>query len=127
MVITDIDLSKVFSVDADLYNYVNGDWISFQLAISRNLDLTELCEVNDVFEVFCVVFKEAEFQFAVRSFANNNGFGIQFSFEAKIEFKNGFDIIEDMIGWPEDNQVSASLALTLVNEKLKACVEWDGE
>ena len=122
-----IDLSSVFQVDADLYNYVNGDWISFQLAISRNLYLTELCDVDKKFEVFCDIFQEATFQFAVRSYANPTGFGIQFSFDATIEFKNGFDIIEDLIGWPADNQVSASLALMLVNQKLKACVEWEGE
>jgi hypothetical protein len=122
-----IDLSSVFQVDADLYNYVVGDWISFQLAISRNLYLTELCDVNGVFEVFCVIFQEATFQFAVRSYANPTGFGIQFSFDATIEFKDGFSIIEDLIGWPEDNQVSASLSLMLVNQKLKACVEWEGK
>ena len=117
----------MFQVDADLYNYVNGDWISFQLAISRNLYLAELCDVHKVFEVFCVIFQEATFQFAVRSYANPTGFGIQFSFDATIEFKDGFSIIEDLIGWPEDNQVSASLALMLVNQKLKACVEWEGK
>jgi hypothetical protein len=122
-----INLSSVFQVDADLYNYVNGDWISLQLALSRNLYLTELCDVNDVFKVFCVMFKEATFQFAVRSYANPTGFGIQFAFEATIEFKNGFDIVEDLIGWPDDNHVSASLDLRLVNEKLKACVEWEGK
>ena len=29
------DLSSVFQVDADFYQYVNGDWISVQIAISR--------------------------------------------------------------------------------------------
>ena len=72
--------------------------------------------------------------FAVRSYANNNGFGIQFAFEgqlfipslenlfyckhhcltywfdilATIEFKNGFSIIEDIIGWPGEQTSSVS-------------------
>ena len=37
---------------------------------------------------------------------SNDGFGIQFSMDATMEFKNGYDIFEDLIGWPEDNNVS---------------------
>lgn len=120
-----LDLSSVFQVDADLYHYVNGDWISVQVAVSRNMYLTEICDI-DGFEVFCDIFAQADLNFAVRAFANNNGFGLQFAFEAVIAFKNGFDIIEDLIGWPADNQVSASLDLKLLNKKFFACVEFNG-
>lgn len=120
-----IDLSSVFQVDADLYHYVNGDWISVQLAVSRNLFLTELCEIEG-FEVFCDIFDQADLSFIVRAFANNNGFGLQFAFDATIAFKPGFDIIEDLVGWPADNQVSASLDLKLLNGKFFACVEFEG-
>ena len=36
------------------------------------------------FEVFCTIFKQADLMFAVRSYANNNGFGIQFAFEGQL-------------------------------------------
>lgn len=46
------DLSAVFQVDADFYQYVNGDWISVLIAISRYdrysfcVNLFLLCFVN---------------------------------------------------------------------------------
>ena len=70
------------------------------MAVSRTLNLVEICEVNPVFDVFCVIFEQAEFSMAMRAYANNDGFGAQFSISATMEMKDGFDIIEDLIGWP---------------------------
>ena len=66
-----------------------------------NLDLVEVCGVNKKFEIFCEIFKEAEFSMAVRAYANNDGFGAQFAIEATMELKSGFDLAEDLIGWPQ--------------------------
>ena len=52
-----------------------------QLAISRNLDLVEICGVNPLFDIFCVMFEQASFSMAMRAYANNVGFGVQFAFE----------------------------------------------
>lgn len=71
------------------------------MAVSRNLDLVEVCEVSPAFAVFCDIFEQASFSMAVRSYANNDGFGVQFAIEAVMEMKDGFDIVEDLIGWPQ--------------------------
>ena len=71
-----------------------------QLAISRNLDLVEICGVNPLFDIFCVMFEQASFSMAMRAYANNVGLGVQFAFEATMQMKDGFDIVEDLIGWP---------------------------
>ena len=47
-----------------------------------------------------MIFEQAEFSMAMRAYANNDGFGAQFSISATMEMKDGFDIIEDLIGWP---------------------------
>ena len=62
----------------------------------------------------------------MRSYANNDGFGVQFSMDATMEFKNGFDIIEDLINWPQDNQVSLALDVALLNNKIRACIAFEG-
>ena len=95
-----------------------------QIALSRNLNLSELCGVNAVFAVFCELFAEASFTMAYRAFASSDGFGVQVAFSGTLELANGFDIAEDLIGWPDDNQVSVSLDLRLVNKKFKTCVEF---
>ena len=56
--------------------------------------------MNAAFDVFCDIFEQASFNLAVRAYANNGGFGVQFAISATMEMKNGFDIVEDLIGWP---------------------------
>ena len=71
------------------------------MAASRNLNLVEVCGVNKKFEIFCDIFEQASFSMAVRAYANNDGFGVQFAISATMELKNGFDLVEDLVGWPQ--------------------------
>jgi len=56
------------------------------------------------------------------AYANSDGFGLRLAFEAELKLMAGFDIVEDLIGWPDDNKVSASLGVTVTDKKFKACV-----
>jgi len=96
-----------------------------QLAVSNNFDLVALCAVSKPLAVICEIFAEASFEMAIRAYANNDGFGLQFAMDATMEFKNGFDIIEDIINWPADNQVSIALDVALRNKKIRICIAFE--
>ena len=100
--------SHPFVVSLLFFQYVNKEYKHVQLAVSRNLNLVEICEVNAAFDVFCDIFEQASFNLGVRAYANNDGFGVQFAISATMELKNGFDLVEDLVGWPQVSRPSSS-------------------
>ena len=90
-----------------------------------------MCEIGltgsetSPFAPFCEIFVEASFDMQFRAYADNTGFGIQLAFEGRLETKPGYDILEDIVGWTNDEK-SISLGLSLRNKKLKACVGFNG-
>lgn len=108
------------------YQYKDGNNKGLQLAASKNLNLNGLCEISDKLGFFCELFNlessAPSISIMAHVYANNAGFGLRLAFEAELEFMADFDFVEDLIGWPDDNKVSASLGVTFTNNMFKVCV-----